>query len=100
MPGPIPNVANDQAECRTVYDFDGGWNLAAGELDRHRQAGADTLSDLGQIIIASLPSYVTIDAMVAYPVTDKLSLVLNGYNLANTFYYANSCLHEPTPRIM
>ena len=33
--------------------------------------------------------------MVAYPVTDKLSLILNGYNLANTFYYANAYFTSP-----
>jgi catecholate siderophore receptor len=61
----------------------------------HRQAAADTMSDPGQILTVSLPSYVTFDAMVSYPVSDRLSLVLNGYNLANTFYYANSYFTTP-----
>ena len=33
--------------------------------------------------------------MIAYPVSDRLSLVLNGYNLANTFYYTNSYFTTP-----
>jgi outer membrane receptor for ferric coprogen and ferric-rhodotorulic acid len=33
--------------------------------------------------------------MIAYPVTDKLNLVLNGTNLANTFYYTDSYFTTP-----
>ena len=33
--------------------------------------------------------------MVAYPVSDKLSLVLNGYNPANRLYYTNSYFTTP-----
>ncbi len=96
VPGPIPNVANDQANIWSVYDFDSGLKTGLGlNWTGHREAGADTLSDPGQIVTATLPSYVTVDAMIAYPVTDELSFVLNGYNLANTFYYANSYFSSP-----
>jgi outer membrane receptor for monomeric catechols len=30
-----------------------------------------------------------------YPVTDRLSLVLNGYNLANAYYYTNAYFSSP-----
>lgn len=97
VPGPIPNVAHDQANLWTVYDFDSGWNLGGGvNWMGHRQIAADAASFPGQIITASLPSYVTLDAMIAYPVTDRLSLVLNGYNLANAFYYTNA--YDTTPQ--
>ena len=97
VPGPIPNVAHDQANLWTVYDFDSGWKLGGGvNWMGHREIAADAASFPGQIITASLSSYVTLDAMIAYPVTDRLSLVLNGYNLANTFYYTNA--YDTTPQ--
>jgi outer membrane receptor for monomeric catechols len=91
VPGPIPNVAHGQANLWTVYDWDFGLKTGAGLnwLGR-RQAAADTASDPGTTVTAEIPSYVTMDAMLAYPVTDKFSLILNAYNLANTFYYTDS----------
>jgi catecholate siderophore receptor len=94
--GPIPNTADDQANLWTVYDFDSGWKAGFGvNWLGHREIGADSVSSPGTTIIDSLPSYVTLDAMAAYPVTDKLSLILNGYNLANTFYWANAYFTSP-----
>ena len=96
VPGPIPNVANDQANLWTVYDFDSGLKTGVGlNWTGHRQIAADTLSIPGQIITAAAPSYVTVDAMIAYPVTDNLSLALNGYNLANTFYFTDAYFSSP-----
>jgi len=96
VPGPIPNVAHDSANLWSVYDFDSGWKLGGGInwLGR-REIGADTSSRPGNTIVVSTPSYVTLDAMAAYPVTDKLSLVLNGYNLANNYYYTNAYYTTP-----
>jgi catecholate siderophore receptor len=37
-----------------------------------------------------VPSYVTFDAMAAYQVTDNIQLQLNGYNLFDKYYYANT----------
>ena len=96
VPGPIPNTAHDEANLWTVYDWESGLKTGFGVnwLGR-RSAAADTASVPGTIITAQLPSYVTLDAMVAYPVTDKFSLALNGYNLANTFFYTNSYFSSP-----
>lgn len=96
IPGPIPNVAHDQANLWTVYDWDFGLKTGVGLnwLGR-REAAADTASNPGTVMVAQIPSYVTMDAMLAYPVTDKLSLVLNGYNLANTYYFTNSYFSSP-----
>ncbi|HUO01606.1 MAG TPA: TonB-dependent receptor, partial [Rhizomicrobium sp.] len=94
--GPIPNIAHDQANVWSVYDFDSGWKLGGGlNWMGEREIAADTASFPGQIITATSPSYMTFDAMVAYPVTDKLNLTLNAYNLANTFYYANAYFTTP-----
>ncbi len=89
--GPIPNTARNQGNIWSVYDFEEGLKLGAGlNWTGRRDAGSDTLSVPGQIIVAKVPSYVTIDAMASYPVTDNLTLQLNIYNLANAFYYATS----------
>ena len=77
MPGPIPNVARDQANLWSVYDFESGLKTALGLnwTGRRDAATGDTLSVPGTtVLIAKLPSYVTLDAMVSYPVTDKVSL--------------------------
>ena len=96
VPGPIPNVAHDQANLWTVYDCDCGLKTGLRrQLARPSRGRAPTRRASRPIITASLPSYVTLDAMVAYPVNDKLSLILNGYNLANTFYYTNSYFTSP-----
>ena len=94
--GPIPNVAFNQANLWSVYDFDSGLHVGAGlNWTGHRQAGFDTGTVPGSVITATLPSYVTIDAMLSYPVTDTLTLQLNGYNLGNEFYFADSYFTRP-----
>jgi catecholate siderophore receptor len=91
VPGPIPNVARNQANLWSVYDFDSGLHIGGGlNWTGSREAGADNLSIPGTIITSHLPSYVTVDAMVSYQVTDYLTLQLNAYNLGNEFYYATS----------
>ena len=91
MPGPIPNVARDQANLWSVYDWDFGLKTGIGMnwTGRRSAATGDALSIPGTTIYPSAPAYVTVDAMVSYPVTDKISLQLNGYNLGNQFYYAD-----------
>ena len=68
---------------------------SATRPDEASQAAADTATNPGAIVTAQIPSYVTVDAMLAYPVNDKFSLILNGYNLANTYYYTDSYFSSP-----
>ena len=89
--GPIPNTAPNQANLWSVYDFDGGLRLGAGlNYLGERAAGFDTDTVPGTVLIARIPSYVTVDAMVGYKLTDNVDLQLNGYNLANRYYYTSS----------
>ena len=53
-------------------------------------AGFDTESDPGHLILAYVPGYVTLDAMVGYKVTDTISVQLNGYNLADKHYFQST----------
>ena len=65
------------------------------QLDRPARSRSGHAERSGSIITSHLPSYVTLDAMISYPVTDYFSLQLNSYNLANEFYYANSYFTRP-----
>jgi catecholate siderophore receptor len=91
VPGPMPDVAHDQANLWTVYDWDFGLHTGVGVnwVGRRSAATGDTLSVPGTTIYPSVPAYVTVDAMVSYPITDAVSVQLNGYNLGNEFYYAD-----------
>ncbi len=40
--------------------------------------------------VAHVPSYVTFDGMASYAINDNVTLQLNGYNLFDTKYFANS----------
>jgi catecholate siderophore receptor len=93
--GPIPNVAHNQGNIWSEYTFDQdllqGMEAGLGlNWVGQRDAAADTLSQPGTILIARLPSYVTVDTMLAYPINDNFKLQLNAYNLVNTFYYSTS----------
>jgi catecholate siderophore receptor len=83
--GPIPNTAHNQANLWTTYDFDSGLKLGLGAnwLGMRRMFKDESGG-------ATVPGYITYDAMAAYQVTDNVQLQLNAYNLFNKFYYANA----------
>jgi catecholate siderophore receptor len=88
---PLLNTAPNQANLWLVYEFpqfDEAWKIGGGlnYLDR-RAADVDNT--------AHVPGYVTYDAMVSYRVNRHLTLQLNGYNLADKFYFANSYFSSP-----
>ena len=85
MKGPIPNNARNQANLWTTYDFDSGWKIGGG---MNYLGKRDAFKD--QYGVAHVPSYVTFDAMIAYQVNDHLQLQVNGYNLADNYYFTNS----------
>jgi catecholate siderophore receptor len=82
--GPVPNTARNQANLWTTYDFDDGLKLGAGANYLGRRAAFKSASG-----VAHIPGYVTIDAMASYPVSDNVTLQVNGYNLFDKHYYAN-----------
>jgi catecholate siderophore receptor len=89
--GPIPNTAPSQANLWSVYDFDNGLRLGGGlNYLGERAAGFDTETVPGRLRIAHIPSYITLDAMVGYRLTDNLDLQLNVDNLANRYYFTSS----------
>jgi catecholate siderophore receptor len=91
VPGPMPDVARDQANLWTVYDWDIGLHTGVGLnwTGRRSAATGDTLSIPGATVYPSVPAYVTVDGMLSYPINDTFTVQLNGYNLGNEFYYAD-----------
>ncbi len=85
LKGPVPNTAHNQANLWTTYDFDDGFKIGAGAnyLGR-RVAFKDAAGD------AHVPGYITLDAMASYQVTDNIAVQVNGYNLADKYYFSNS----------
>jgi catecholate siderophore receptor len=82
------NTAPNQANLWLEYEFEQPWEVGAGlnYLDR-RAADVDGTSHV--------PGYVTLDAMVSYKVNSHLTLQLNGYNLTDKYYFANSYFSSP-----
>ncbi|HJW40043.1 MAG TPA: TonB-dependent siderophore receptor [Rhizomicrobium sp.] len=94
--GPIPNTAHNQANIWTTYDFDDGLKLGMGlNYIGKRLAGADNMTVPGSIITATVPGYVTWDAMVGYRINDTFAVQINGYNLTDEYYFANSYFTKP-----
>ena len=85
---PLLNTAPNQANLWLVYEFHNPFKIGAGFnfLDRRAADVDDT---------AHVPSYVTFDAMLHYRISSKVSVQLNGYNLTNKYYFANSYFSAP-----
>ena len=85
---PLINTAPNAANTWLVYEFPSPWKVGAGFNYLDRRA-----ADINNL--AHVPGYVTFDAMAHYQVNKQLSVQLNGYNLANKYYYANSYYSSP-----
>ncbi len=85
---PLLNTAPNQANMWLVYEFQNPWKVGAGfnYLGRRAADVDDT---------AHVPGYVTFDAMVRYRIDSNVAVQLNGYNLANRYYFANSYFSSP-----
>jgi len=94
--GPIPNTTHNQANLWSVYDFDYGLQAGLGlNYVGQVEAGTDSATVPGTIQIAHVPSHVTLDGMIGYKITDTLIVQLNGYNLTDEYYFANSYFTRP-----
>ena len=87
--GAVQNMAPNAANLWLIYEateaFKGGFGL--NYLDARP-------ADVGAT--AHIPAYTTIDGMLSYRINPHLSLQLNGYNLANLYYYTNSYFSSQT----
>lgn len=85
---PLINTAPNAANAWLVYEFHEIWKLGAGFNYLARRA-ADITN------FAHVPGYVTFDAMANYQINKDIGVQLNGYNLANRYYYVNSYYSSP-----
>ncbi len=85
---PLLNTAPNQANTWLVYEFHEAFKVGAGINYLSRRA-----ADVDNT--AHVPGYVTFDAMVSYALNPHLAVQLNGYNLGNRYYYANSYFSSP-----
>ena len=85
---PLLNTAPNQANLWLTYEFHSPLKAGVGVnyLDR-RVADIDNT--------AHVPGYVTYDAMLGFRINSALALQLNGYNLTNKYYFANSYFSSP-----
>jgi catecholate siderophore receptor len=75
-----PNIPNDSATLWTTWEAGHGWKVGGGPLFMsHRYADTDNT--------AGVPSYVVLNALVAYRVSPHLDLQLNVNNLADKLYF-------------
>jgi catecholate siderophore receptor len=85
---PLLNTAPNQANLWLVYEFHRPFKVGGGiNFLARRAADVDNF--------AHVPGYVTYDAMAAYRIDKHLALQLNGYNLTNKYYFANSYYSSP-----
>ena len=85
---PLLNTAPNQANLWLVYEIHEALKFGAGLNYLSRRA-----ADIDNT--AHVPGYVTFDAMASYALNKHFSVQLNGYNLANRYYYANSYFSSP-----
>jgi catecholate siderophore receptor len=85
---PLINTAPNQANLWLTYEFHSPWKAGVGVnyLDRRAADIDDT---------AHVPGYVTYDAMLGFRINSALAVQLNGYNLSNKYYFANSYFSSP-----
>jgi catecholate siderophore receptor len=94
--GPIPNTAHNQANIWSTYALDDRFTVGGGINYIGRvNAGTDSATVPGQIVTAHVPGAVTFDAMGEMKIDDRFSLELNGYNLADKYYFVNSYFTRP-----
>ena len=76
----IPNAARDAVNVWAEYEITDRWEVGfGGNYLASRFADSDNT--------ASVPSYVVLNAMTSYQVTPRLTLQINGLNLADERYY-------------
>lgn len=85
---PLLNTAPNAANAWLVYEFHNPWKVGAGFNFLDRRA-----ADIHNL--AHVPSYVTFDAMAHYQINKAVAVQVNGYNLANKYYYTNSYFSSP-----
>ncbi|HEY3811899.1 MAG TPA: TonB-dependent siderophore receptor [Caulobacteraceae bacterium] len=85
----VANTAPNQANLWLTWEPDEDrWKLGAG-LNYLDKRAADVAG------VATIPGYVTLDAMASYKLSRHLTLQLNAFNLTDKFYFTNAYYSSP-----
>jgi len=79
----LPNTAHNQANLWTIYEFTEGFHVGVG-VNYLGQRAADAWG------VAFIPGYTTFDGMISYQINSHIGVQLNGYNLADKYYFTNA----------
>jgi catecholate siderophore receptor len=89
----LANVPKNTFNLWTTYKLP--WRLTAGggmQFVDSRTASSTVPLDPTTGLVKQIPSYWVFNAMASHPITERISLQLNLYNLANRYYF-----DEPHP---
>jgi catecholate siderophore receptor len=89
----LANVPKNTFNAWTTYNLP--WRFTAGagtQFVDSRTASSTVPLDPTTGLVKQIPSYWVFNAMASHPITERISLQLNLYNLANRYYY-----DEPHP---
>jgi catecholate siderophore receptor len=79
----LPNTAHNQANLWTIYEFTEAFHVGVG-VNYLGERAADSNG------IAFIPGYTTFDGMISYQINSHIGVQLNGYNLADKYYFTNA----------
>ena len=89
----LANVPKNTFNAWTTYNLP--WRFTAGagtQFVDSRTASSTVPLDPTTGLVKQIPSYWVFNAMASHPLTERISLQLNLYNLANRYYF-----DEPHP---
>jgi catecholate siderophore receptor len=81
---PLSNAPRHSFSLWNTYRFENSLTLGAGATGVSKRNARLGPNDKG--FMQKLPAYVTFDAMASYPITEKINLQLNVYNIFDNRY--------------
>lgn len=83
---PVANAPQHTFNLWSTYELP--WKVEiGGGMNAVSSRNASTTPNTTTGVMETAPGYVTFDAMAKYPLTDKVALQLNVYNLLDKYYY-------------
>jgi catecholate siderophore receptor len=83
----VANAPHNTFNLFTTYDLPWHKVQIGGGMNAVSSRTASTTPNTNTQVMETAPGYVTFNAMAKYPITDKVALQLNVYNLLDKYYY-------------
>jgi catecholate siderophore receptor len=85
---PLANVPKNTFNFWSTHHLPRRFEFGAGAIyESSRNASSTVPLDPTTGLIKSVPGYWVFNAMVSHPLNERVDVQVNGYNLANRFYY-------------